>query len=378
LSSVTLIKVFNRDNMIAWSSEPSLIGKSMVTHHPDDLAKAFNGSVRAVFNPGKRTAETAYMFPRLSLIEFYVPFTLHEHSQAKESTSSGVLAIYRFPQQLNQTIQEGVFIVWMVTGVGGVILFAALYTLFRSVYYRQREAETQFAKLSTDHLRLVQMEKLSAMGQLVSEIAHQLNSPLVGVVNLAELAEREIDDPQRIRELLGDIRKAGDHCRNFVQRMLRFNKVAHSEPQLIEMKAMLNETIAFLKQSMSSHPNMILESPDTDVRLHVDPVLIRHALFNVIHNAALAAPESPVVVSLWPGEVRGVAGWRISVADSGAGLAPEVMAKLFTPFFTTREGGTGLGLTVAHHIVLQHHGTIHAENKPDGGALFVIWLPATL
>ncbi|MBI5921146.1 MAG: HAMP domain-containing histidine kinase [Betaproteobacteria bacterium] len=376
LSGVTLIKVFNRDNTIAWSSEPSLIGKSLVTHHPDDLQMAFNGEVRAVFNPGKRTAETAYMFPRLSLIEFYVPFTFSQHAKSGSISSSGVLAIYRFPQELNQTIQEGIFIVWVVTGVGGLILFAALYTLFRSVYYRQREAESQFAKLSTDHRRLVQMEKLSAMGQLVSEIAHQLNNPLVGVVNLAELAERETDDPQRVKELLGDIRKAGDHCRNFVQRMLRFNQVARSEPQLIEMKAMVHETIAFLRQSMSSHPSMVFEAPDGDVMLEVDPVLIRHALFNVLHNAALAAPESPVVVTLTAEEVHGVAGWRISVADSGIGLAPEVKAKLFTPFFTTREGGTGLGLTVAHHIVLQHHGSIHAENKPDGGALFVIWLPA--
>lgn len=376
VSGVTLIKVFRRDKTIVWSSEPSLIGKSFVTHHPDDLEKALGGEARAVFISGSRTMETAYMFPRLSLIEFYVPFTFARHTAPGGSSPIGALAIYRFPQELNQTIQEGVFLVWVVTGLGGLILFGALYTLFRSVYYRQREAESQFDKLSTDHQRLVQMEKLSAMGQLVSEIAHQLNNPLVGVVNLAELAERETDNPKRVMELLGDIRQAGDHCRNFVQRMLRFNQVARSEPQLIEMKAMVHETIAFLRQSMSSHPRITLEAPDGDVMLEVDPVLFRHALFNLIHNAALADPGSPVIVSLAAEEVHGVAGWRISVADYGAGLTPEVKAKLFTPFFTTREGGTGLGLTVAQHIVLQHHGSIHAENKPDGGALFVIWLPA--
>jgi len=377
LSGVTLIKVFRRDKTVVWSSEPSLIGKRFVTHHPDDLEKAMGGDARAVFNPGKRTMETAYMFPKLSLIEFYVPFTLTKHTTPAAGTSSGVLAIYRFPQELNQTIQEGVVLVWLVTGVGGVILFGALYTLFRTVYYRQREAESQFAKLSTDHQRLVQMEKLSAMGQMVSEIAHQLNNPLVGVVNLAELAEREIDSPNRTKELLADIRKAGDHCRDFVQRMLRFNQVARSEPQWTEMKALVNETMAFLRQSMSSHPAMTLDAPDHDVMLEVDPVLFRHALFNLIHNATLAAPGSPVMVSLAEEEAHGVSGWRLTVADCGPGLTPKVKAKLFTPFFTTRTGGTGLGLTVAQHIMLQHGGSIHAENRPDGGALFILWLPAT-
>lgn len=375
LSGVLLIKVFNSDKTIVWSTEQSLVGKSL-SHHPEALDAALGGEARAVFNPGKRSFETAYTLPRLSLIEFYVPFTLIGQRDAAGHAVSGALAIYRSPQELNKTIQHGLFLLWLVTGIGGMILFGALYTLFRSVYSRQREAESQFAKLSTDHERLVQIEKLSAMGQMVSEIAHQLNNPLVGVVNLAQLAERETDVPQRIRELLGEIRQAGDHCRGFVQRMLRFNQVARFEPQTIEMKALVQETIAFVQQSMDSHPTVTLEAPDGEVMLEADPVLIRHALFNLIHNAAQAAPGDPVVVSLAGEQRGGVPGWRLAVADSGPGLTPEVAAKLFTPFFTTRAGGTGLGLSVAQHIALQHGGSIRAENKPGGGALFIIWLPA--
>lgn len=374
LSGVLLIKVFNSDKTIVWSTEQSLVGKNL-SHHPEALDAALGGEARAVFNPGKRTFETAYTLPRLSLIEFYVPFTLTGLDGAGHSVN-GALAIYRSPQELNRTIQHGLILLWLVTGIGGMILFGALYTLFRSVYSRQREAESQFAKLSTDHERLVQMEKLSAMGQMVSEIAHQLNNPLVGVVNLAQLAEREADDPQRIRELLGEIRQAGDHCRGFVQRMLRFNQVARFEPQTIEMKALVKETIAFVQQSMDSHPTVSLEAPDGEVMLEADPVLIRHALFNLIHNAAQAAPGEPVTVSLAAEQRGGVSGWRLAVADSGPGLTPAVAAKLFTPFFTTRAGGTGLGLSVAQHIALQHGGSIRAENKPGGGALFIIWLPA--
>ena len=375
LSGVTLIKVFRPDKTIVWSSQPSLVGKIFLTHHPDNLESALDGTAQAVFVSGKRSVETAYTYPKLSLIEFYVPFALAKDTE--NHLVSGALAVYRSPQELNQTIQRGIFLLWLVTGGGGLILFCALYTLFRTVYYRQRKAESQFAKLSTDHERLVQIEKLSAMGQLVSEIAHQLNNPLVGVVNLAELAERETDDPKRVKELLGEIRKAGDHCRNFVQRMLRFNQVARSEPQLIEMKALVRETVAFLQQSMDSHPAVNVTAPEGDAMLNADPVLIRHALFNLVHNAVLAAPLSPVEVSLVPEQRGDIPGWQLTVADLGGGFTPEALAKLFTPFFTTRPGGTGLGLSVAQHIALQHGGSISAENRPGGGALFTLWLPAS-
>ena len=127
---------------------------------------------------------------------------------------------------------------------------------------------------------------------------------------------------------------------------------------------------------MTPPPAVNLEAPDSQVMLEADPVLIRHALFNVIHNAALAAPGSPVAVSLASGQEHGISGWRLAVSDFGRGLTPEIKAKLFTPFFSTREGGTGLGLSVTQHIVLQHGGSIRAENNAGGGALFVIWLPA--
>lgn len=373
LSGVVRIKVFNQAGKIVWSDEPQLIGTTNLTRHKEDLALAMAGEVRAVFHSNEKSSDFADALSG-PVIEFYVPFFLAGPASGK-GMASGVLALYRSPQELNQTIMNGMTLLWLVTGLGGTILFFGLNSLFRAVYYRQREAESQFARLSTDHERLVQVEKLSAMGQMVSEIAHQLNNPLVGVVNLAELAEREADNPPQTKELLGEIRKAGDHCRNFVQRMLRFSHVAHSEPQMIEMKGLVRETIAFFQQSVGGNPAVTFEAPAEDVLLEADPVLIRHALFNLIHNASLAKPGGTVVVSLSHEQRRTVAGWRLAVADSGPGLMLEDGDKLFTPFFTTRKGGTGLGLSVAQHIVLQHGGSIHAENLSLGGALFIIWLP---
>ena len=374
LTGVVRIKLFNRDKTIVWSDEPRLIGTSL-TGNKQDLARALEGEVRAVFDPPERGNNPIEGLPRLPLIEFYVPFTL-KNSGAASGTVTGVLALYRSPQEVNDIIRNGLILLWSVTGLAGGILFFALFWLFRSVYYSQRAAEMQFAKLSNEHDRLMQVEKLSAMGQMVSEIAHQLNNPLVGVINLTELAERELGNPQRMKELLGEVRRAGDHCHGFVQRMLLINRATHSEPQLTDMNRLVRDTIAFFHQSLGGHPPVIFEESDQPVTMKVDPVLIRNALFNLIHNAAQADPIGPVVVSLALDERDGASGCRLTVSDNGSGLTPGVTAKLFTPFFTTRPGGTGLGLSIAQHIAVRHGGNIHAENKPGGGARFSIWLPA--
>lgn len=375
LTGVSLIKIFDRADTIVWSDDPSLIG-TKGSFHPEDLQRAQNGEVRAVLVSGDIPFVPIEGLPFMSLIEFYVPFSMAA-PDASHGTVSGVAAIYRSPDALNRTIGHALLLLWLVTGVAGAVLFAALYKLFRSVYHRQREAESRFTKLSAEHRRIIQVEKLSALGQMVSEIAHQLNNPLVGVVNLAELAETESGNPERVKALLGDIRNAGEHCHEFVQRMLQFSEVSRSEPQATEIIALVRGTIAFFQQSMPGHPAVTLESPDGPMMLLADPVLIRHALFNLIHNAVLAGPAGPVVVSLAPEERQSLPGYRIAVSDCGPGIVPDVAAKLFTPFFTTRSGGTGLGLSVAQHIVVMHGGSIDFQNRPEGGARFIIWLPAS-
>src|SRR6202162_5711656 len=256
LSGVARIKVFNKDQTIVWSDEPRLIGSSF-TRNWKDLMRALPGEVRPVFIPMATNLDPNEGLPQIQLIEFYVPFAL-DGGRANRDNVDGVLALYRSPKEINAVIRDGLVLLWVVTGLGGAILFLALYTLFRSVYFGQRAAESRFAKLSAEHGRLMQLEKLSTMGQLLSEIAHQLNNPLVGVVNLAELAEREADDPRRVRELLAEVRKAGDHCRGFVQRMLLINKLTSSERRPTDVNQLARDTVVFFQQSLCGHPSVTI------------------------------------------------------------------------------------------------------------------------
>lgn len=374
ITGVIRVKLYNAENTVIWSDVKEMIGESK-PRTKERLARMWEGTPSAIFDPYNPPSHLQYPLPRTKLIEFFVPITVKK-SGATGGEIKGLVEVYRSADDLISTLQHGIFLLWLVVVTGGAVLFFALFRLFISVYRRQREAETQFQRLSTEHERIVQMEKLSAMGRMVSEIAHQINNPLVGVINLAQLAEREIDKPERTRELLGDIRKAGEHCRNFVQRMLRFNQLARSELQPTEINGLVHDTIGFFSQSVKGGPYVELVAPDKEVVLQVDPVLLRHALFNLINNAAQSDPGGPIMINISVEPHEGVDGCAIAVTDHGSGLSPEVMKHLFTPFYTTRKNGIGLGLSVAQHIVSQHGGRLYAKNNLEGGACFVIWLPA--
>lgn len=377
LPDTELIKVFNRDNTIVWSDDSSLVGTKR-TSHQHRLSLAMGGQVQAVFNAAPTESRIAIKETGQSgTIECYVPIFAHDGDQSL-SVVIGVLSLYRDPHNLNRTIQHGLYLLWAVIGSTGLVLFLALYKGFSLVYSRQQRAELKFSKLTVEHERIVQIEKMSAMGELVGEIAHQLNNPLVGVINLAQLAEREVDNPQRVSELLAEVRKAGTECRDIVLRILRINQISRSELHPTDIGELVSDTIAFCHQSIDLKQMVRFRTPEQRLALNVDPVLIRQALFNLLHNAILAAPEKEVVVEVSSAEHEGEAGILLGVTDVGPGFDRKVADKLFKPFFTTRPDGNGLGLSVAQHIAMKHGGVVLAENLAVGGARFSLWLPMTI
>jgi len=359
------IKVFGPDHKIAWSDDAALIGTAQ-THNPQAVARAFVENLPSAFNP-------ALPVPGVeNLIEFYIPFRL-----SGSSAVAGVVSLYRSAGPIDAAIKQGVLLLWTLFGIGGLLMYVALYSLFLAVYRSRRAISSQFATLSNTHERLIQTEKLSAMGQMVSEIAHQLNNPLVGVINLAQLAEREIGNPERVKELLGQVRSAGEHCREYVQRVLQLSQLNRAETQPADINRLARDTVAFFQQSLGRHLSVTIDASAEPLISDVDENLVRNALFNLIHNASQADPNGTVVVSVTREQRDDKPGVSIAVSDRGPGFPPESADKLFTPFFTTRRGGTGLGLSIAQHIAILHGGMITAGNRLEGGASFTMWIPTT-
>jgi signal transduction histidine kinase len=282
---------------------------------------------------------------------------------------------------LQKTFQSTILAATLLSLVAGLGILGLFYFALERVerdYRRQHDLEHQLLRLGTEHQRILQIEKLSALGTMVGEIAHQLNNPLVGVVNLAQLADREADDPMRTRELLKEIRRAGADCHALIQSMLRFSKVSSFESRPSSMAEVIQETVLMFRQTESRQLPVEMRLPEQAVVLNVDPILIRHALFNLLMNAAQATIAAGAIViglesSLNPD--NGSPGWLLSVTDHGKGIDPGIMDRIFTPFFTTRSDGTGLGLPVVQHVALLHGGYVIARNQTGGGTQFAIWLP---
>ncbi|NJD33472.1 MAG: histidine kinase [Betaproteobacteria bacterium] len=296
----------------------------------------------------------------------------------------GDLVVIRDITTLKSTFNWSIVAVTTISLLSAIGVLGVFYLALDRVerdYRRQHDLEHQLLRYNAEYGRILQLEKLSALGTMVGSIAHQLNNPLVGVVNLAQLAERGVDDPVRTRELLGEIRSAGEDCRTFVKRMLAFSKVSCFESKPTPMAALIEDTVLLFRQTENKQLPVELELPDEPVVLTIDPILLRHALFNLLVNAAQATTDGgAIVISLAREDdaARNVPGWSLAVRDHGRGMPPEVLEKIFVPFYTTHSDGTGLGLPVVQHVALLHDGQVNVSSEPGRGTRIAIWLPDSL
>ncbi|CAI06651.1 Sensor protein with histidine kinase domain [Aromatoleum aromaticum EbN1] len=292
----------------------------------------------------------------------------------------GDVLVVRDITELQSTFRSSMALVTLLCLLAAAGVLGLFYYSLERVerdYRRQHDLERQLLRIGSEHQRMLQIEKLSALGTMVGGVAHQLNNPLVGVVNMAQLATREVEDPERTRELLGEIRRAGEDCRTLVRRMLEFSKVSSFESKRVPMAPLIEETVLLFRQTGSHRMPVDIELPDQSVVLRVDPILIRHALFNLLLNAAQATANDAAITIALERETNtasGAPGWSLSVSDRGTGIARELIDKVFEPFFTTRAEGTGLGLPVVQHVALMHEGQVTVSAREGGGTRFALWL----
>lgn len=240
------------------------------------------------------------------------------------------------------------------------------------------ESETERAVLERERLRqrLAQAQRLETVGQLVSGVAHELNSPLAAILGHAEelrhgaLGQRESD-------VLGTMIQQVQRCRGIVRDLLRVARKRDVRLRPIEPRPLVQRVIrGFEPAAAAARISLRLVAPATLEPIIADEGALEQVLANLITNALQASPRLGVVVV----EAR-PAGDRLEliVEDDGPGITPEVQARLFEPFFTTRApgAGTGLGLPVTRGLVEQLGGTLVLENRPSPatGVHAVVTLP---
>ena len=230
--------------------------------------------------------------------------------------------------------------------------------------------------------QLLQAEKMAALGQTISGVAHELNNPLATILNWAERLSARPSTDESIRRGLDTILSESERAARIVRSLLTFARKRQTTRAMVDMNQVVRETLALRAyEQRVSNISVIAALAAGLPNVFADGYQVQQVLLNLVINAEqamLAAHgRGTLIVRTW--HDHGHDAVVLEINDDGPGVADEVQPKIFDPFFTTKEvgKGTGLGLTVAYAIVQEHGGRIRLESPSAGGASFFIELPVS-
>jgi two-component system NtrC family sensor kinase len=240
--------------------------------------------------------------------------------------------------------------------------------------YRRQKVESE--------IQLLQSEKQASIGRLAAGVAHEINNPLTGVLTFTHLLLRRKDLPEEVRKDLETVAQATDRVRKIIKGLLDFSRQTALYPEPLNLHNLVRSTVALVENQALVKGILLKFEPGENIPpVTADTSQIQSVLLNILLNALDATdPGGSVAITSRlqsSPEKAGQRGVDLVVTDTGCGIPPENITKLFDPFFSTKEvgQGTGLGLSVSYGIVERHGGAIRVKSEVGKGSTFTIWLP---
>ena len=247
----------------------------------------------------------------------------------------------------------------------------AVCTISTDITERRRSAEER-AELEA---RLAQAQRLESVGQLAGGVAHDFNNLLSVILTCVGFAQRELPKEHPVREDVEEIGRAADRAAALTRQLLMFSRREVVTPKLVDVGALVRGLESLLNKAVSERVALRISCGPKIVPVLIDPRQLEQVLVNLAVNARDAMPGGGTLSIAVVGVGGGV---RITVADCGSGMAPEVRERAFEPFFTTKEEGegTGLGLASVHGAITNAGGTVDIASEVGHGTVVTIFLPA--
>jgi PAS domain S-box-containing protein len=234
--------------------------------------------------------------------------------------------------------------------------------------------------------QLIISKQLAVVGELVAGVAHEVRNPLCGITaTLSALAKhlegKHLDDGQGVRPFIDVVMTEAHHLNALMEQLLEHSRPVQLDSRLEDIRFVIEEVIGeCMSQSREKNVSVILECPENVPDLRLDRRKMHGVFANLIDNALQhTQPGGQVHITISPksgdsrkGEPQNI---QIEVRDTGAGISPDNLSKVFEPFYTTRQAGTGLGLAIVRKAIHDHGGAITVRSKPGEGAAFLINLP---
>jgi signal transduction histidine kinase len=224
---------------------------------------------------------------------------------------------------------------------------------------------------------LQRAQRMQLIGRLSSGVAHDFNNLLTVVLGLADLARGHLPPKHPVHADLLRISQAAEQAASLAGQLLALSKQRPAPARRVEVNGVARRTLGLLRAGLP--PNLEVQAglAEGDLFIHADETLVQQVLMNLCLNARDAMPQGGRLEVRTAWEAGPPAGVRLVVRDTGAGISPSVRERIFEPFFSTKEGGTGLGLAVVQQIVESFGGRVEVSSQPGEGARFDVWWPAS-
>ncbi|MBK7658868.1 MAG: two-component sensor histidine kinase [Betaproteobacteria bacterium] len=359
MPDVLRANVYTPDRRALWSSDRNIQGRTF--DHNDELDRALAGGI--VFKSGAVSKEEHVAAAKALagdhnryFVEIYVPV------RDPAGKVVGVVELYKTPDALFDAIAGGQRTIAIVSALGGLLLFAVLLGIVRRADRIMQDQQR----------RLVEGERLGAVGEMAATVAHAIRNPLSSIRTSVEVAV----DPGNsdFRESAEDIVTEVDKIEEWIRQLLVFSRPGSIARETLDPNGLVRKTLATASRDASrAHVKVDLRLADPPPSARGDGMLVEHVLVSLVGNAidAMATGGTLTLTTR-----ASNAGCEILVADTGPGIRAQDLPRVFEPFYSTKTRGTGLGLALARRLVERMGGTLSLENGEATGAVARLHLPA--
>jgi PAS domain S-box-containing protein len=236
--------------------------------------------------------------------------------------------------------------------------------------------------------QLRQSQKMEAIGKLAGGVAHDFNNLLTAIMGYSELLLIKMGQEGPYREIILEIKSAGERAASLTQQLLAFSRKQMMKPRLVDINRIVSSMGKMLKRIIGEDIQLTSQLEPHPQKIKADPGQLEQIIMNLSVNAFDAMPRGGILtiktenITVTEEESKRIPSSEpgrfvcLSIFDNGLGIEKKVIPHIFEPFFTTKKSGTGLGLSVVYGIVKQHNGWIYVDSKPGAGSTFNVYFPA--
>jgi signal transduction histidine kinase len=363
MPDVARANVYGKDTTLIWSSDQRLVQGRKYGENPE-LAEALEGELAiesgVVGHEDRPKDEHAQLGQKsMRFVETYVPLR-----HGKSNAIIGVVEVYRIPNALYQTIDDGIRLIWMIAIGAGLLLYATLFWIVRRA--------DQLIRCQQE--RLIESETMGAVGEMASAVAHGVRNPLASIRSSAELWQSTPDAAGV--ESANDIISEVHRLEQWIRELLTYSQPRDYRPEPVDARPLVEQCVAgFARDARRRLVTIEASLPETFPKIRANAALLAQVLNNLVSNALEAMPPEGGRITIDATVAPGRKQVELRVSDTGAGIAAADISKIFQPFFTTKAKGLGVGLTLVRRIVRRFGGGLDIDSTPGRGTVITLNLP---